>query len=108
MIAFAAGSAASVLLVKEIFDVSALGPLALVLYCAWWGAAYVVYRHKLPDLFVLAGLCLSVIVSVTAFSIRHMTHHAEAGTLLFIGLLVIALSSGAAAWLRSIAASQRT
>jgi uncharacterized membrane protein len=107
VLAFAGGSAVSVLLVREIFETSELGMLALVLYCAWWGAAYVVYRHKIPDLFVLAGLCLSVIVSITAFLIRHMTHHAEAGTLLFIGMLVIALSSAAAVWLRSIAGSQR-
>jgi hypothetical protein len=66
-----------------------------------------VYRWLLPDLFVLAGLCLSVIVIVTSFCGGYILKDANAGGFLFLALIVIAMSAGAAVWLRAVGRALR-
>src|SRR5256886_17201207 len=46
--------------------------MAFLLYPVWLGCAYAVYRRFMPDLFVLAGGCLSVILAVITFLARHL------------------------------------
>jgi len=65
-------------------------------------ALYFVYRKLRPDLFMLAGACLSGIVVVVSFLSRHMLDGGSSGSFLFLALLVIGLGTGAAVWLRNI------
>lgn len=74
-------------------------------WMAWIVVAYIVYRHWVKDLFVLAGGVLSVIVIVTTF-IAKQTHMREAGTFLFLGLLVIGMSAAGGYWLKQMATEE--
>lgn len=99
LVAVAAGTAATALMMMAIFDDGhVLGALA---WLAWLAAAYAWYRHARPDLFMLAGGLLSLIVVVAAFLTRHVFASGAGGALL-IGLVVIGLSAGGAIWLKSI------
>ena len=77
--------------------------VALLVWAAWLAGAYWVYRHQAVDVYVLAGGVLSVIVIVTAFLGNIMLDsRAGAGGLLFIGLMVIALSAAGGWWLKQV------
>ena len=105
--ALAAGSAVTVLLLQLIFDSHGTGHAPILIYPVWIGAAFVAYRLVVPDLFVLAGLCLSLIVAVTCFLSKTMLDHSNGGGFLFIALVVIAMSAGAAIWLRAVGRTLR-
>ena len=78
--------------------------LPLVIYPLWVAAMYKVYRHRTPDLFMLSGACLSVIVAITTFLSKHLLRtSAEGGGFLFIAVVIVAMASAAAVWLRSVA-----
>jgi uncharacterized membrane protein len=80
----------------------------LLAWLAWTLAAYAWFRRRSPDLFVLAGGVLGVIVVVTAVLSRLLLDHGgEGGALLLIGLLVIAMSAAGSYWLRALAREQR-
>ena len=62
---------------------------------------------KVQDVFILAGAVLSVIVVVTAFLGKQLFGHgSEAGPLLLIGLVVIAMSAAGAWWIREMVQDQ--
>jgi uncharacterized membrane protein len=71
-------------------------------YGAWTAGMYLAYRMLLPDLFMLAGGCLSVIVVATALVGRPVLEHGGTGGLLVIAVLVVGMAGGAAAWLRAV------
>ena len=73
-----------------------------MIWGVWLAGLYFVYRMKKPDLFMLAGGCLSGIVVVISFLGRHMLDDLEAGSFLFLALLMIGLGAGAAIWLRNV------
>lgn len=80
---------------SDVFEASA--PL---LYAGVCGAALWYFRERQRDLFILAGTLFSIIVVVTAFLIDKL--HTASG-LLIVGVLVVAQSAAAAAWLRKTA-----
>jgi uncharacterized membrane protein len=83
---------------------SASSGLAFVIYPLWAGAVYMVYRYRTPDLFMLSGACLSVIVTITTFLSKHLLRSwDEGGAFLFIALAIVGMASAAAMWLRSVA-----
>jgi uncharacterized membrane protein len=73
-----------------------LAPLGWMVVTAAGGTYYRLVRH---DLFMLAALLLTAIVIVTTFLGHEMPSRSEAGFLL-LSLLVVAMTSGAAFWLR--------
>jgi len=107
LLVVAAGSAVTVLLLQLIFDAHGTSHAPVLIYPIWIAAAYVVYRWLVPDLFVLAGLCLSLIVVVTSFLGGYVLKNQSAGAFLFIALVVIAMSAGAAIWLRAVGRALR-
>jgi uncharacterized membrane protein len=82
------------------------GPLTLadaLAYLAWLGAMYAWYRHVRPDLFMLAGGLLSLIVVVTVLLGNQLFDSgSESAGFLIIGLVVIGMSAGGAIWLKSV------
>jgi uncharacterized membrane protein len=78
----------------------------VVAYLAWLGAMYFWYRRVRPDLFMLAGGVLSLVVVVTVFLSHHLLGRDATAGFLLIGLVVIFLSAGGAVWLRSVARAQ--
>jgi uncharacterized membrane protein len=74
-------------------------------WLAWIAAAYAAYRHRLKDLYVLAGGVLSVIVIITALLGKQMRMN-HAGEFLFLGLLVIGMSAAGGYWLKRVATEE--
>jgi uncharacterized membrane protein len=105
IIATASGVCATMLALIAVVDPGPSAGSSLLAWVAWIAAAYVVYRHLVQGVFVLAGGTLSVIVVVAAFLGRHVVD-GEAGGFLLIGMIVIALSAGGGYWLRSVVAGE--
>lgn len=84
-------------------------PLTLITYPGWLVATYAVYRQRISDLFMLAGACLSVIVSVTVFLVVQFAAMAAPpqGVFLLTALAVVGMTAAAAVWLRKVAAEPR-
>lgn len=71
-------------------------------WIVWLTALYFAYRKIKPDLFMLAGGCLSGIVVVVIFLGKHMLDGGEAGAFFILTMVVIGLGTGAAVWLRNV------
>jgi uncharacterized membrane protein len=84
---------------NEFGNVNLLAPAA---WAIWLALLYFIYRNIKPDLFMLAGGCLSGIVVLVSFLARHMLEGDSAGGFLLLALVVIGLGAGAAIWLRSV------
>jgi uncharacterized membrane protein len=106
LLAMASGTVATVLGTWGIVDSQEAGPLAIPFYLAWLAGAYVHYRRQSLDLFVLAGGVLSLIVFVATSLSHFMLRHADAGSFLLIGVVVIAMSAAGAWWLKGIASKE--
>lgn len=102
LLAVISGTAITWLTLYAIFDHRTGDAVSTIIWLFWLAALYFVYRMKKPDLFMLAGGCLSGIVVVISFLARHMLDRFAAGSFLLLALLVIGLGTGAAIWLRNI------
>jgi len=103
VIATAGGACITALAMFAVLDTQGAW-LELLVWLAWIGAAYAVYRRRLKDVYVLAGGVLSAIVVVASFLSRHLLdRHFEAGGLLLIGLVVIGMSAAGGYWLKQVA-----
>lgn len=103
LIAIAAGFSISFLMLSAIFDQYASEGWAVLLYFIWAASIYFIYIKRIPDLFMLAGLCLSAIVVITTFIASHIFDNADPiGAFLFLALLIIAMAAGSAKWLKSV------
>jgi hypothetical protein len=80
---------------------------AVLVYPLWLGCIYAVYRKLLPDLFVLAGACLSAIVVVAAFLSKHLLESGDAAGFLLIAVAVVAMGGAAGWWLNQLAGEAR-
>ena len=103
IIASASLGFATLLAVWAIIDLDDTGIAAPVIYPALLIGSYVVYRHRLRDLYVLAAGVLSVVVVVAVFLGRHLLDHGDSGMYLLIGLAVLGLSAAGGWWLRGVA-----
>lgn len=104
LIALASGFAITSLVLRVIFDPDSSGFLTWIVYLAWLAILFLVYRRKLPDLFMLAGACLTMIVCITAF-FGEMSGYGST-PLLLLSILVIAQAAAAATWLKHVNAEQ--
>ena len=104
IVATASGAMATALAVMAIFELRwrPVSAFAIPAWIAWLVAAYALYRHRVRDVFVLAGGALSLLVVCTAFLIKHVLGHAP-GTYLFVALVVIGLTAAFGWWLTAIA-----
>jgi uncharacterized membrane protein len=71
-------------------------------WAIWVALMYFIYRKTKPDLFMLAGCCLSVITVAVSFLGKHMLKNGSAGGFLFLALLVVGMGAGAAFWLKNV------
>jgi uncharacterized membrane protein len=105
IVAIASGGFATSLAMMDVLERPERTGAGIAAWLAWMAAAYLLYRHSLKDLFVLAGGVLSVVVVVTTWIGRHFLR-ADAGAFLLVGLVVIGLSAAGGWWLKSIAAEE--
>lgn len=75
-------------------------------WVVWLAAVYAIYRRTAKDLFALTAGVLSVVVVTAAFLGKHVLSSSSAGSFLFIGVVVIALSAVGGLWLKNIAAEE--
>ena len=109
ILATASGGLITTLAVYFLVEPGSGSGWALLAWSAWLAVAYLVYRHLVPDVYVLAGGVLSVIVVVTTGLAHSMLKSSEtAGALLFIGLVVIGLSAAGGWWLKRVAGEVRS
>jgi uncharacterized membrane protein len=102
LLAVVSGFAISWLVLYAIFDYRQENAVSTIIWLCWLAGMYFVFRMKKPDLFMLAGGCLSGIVVVTGFIGRHILDQLDAGGFLLLALLIIGMGTGAAIWLRNI------
>lgn len=108
LLAIASGAAITALVVHSIFDWGRQpAPAAVLVYPLWLGCIYAVYRKLLPDLFVLAGACLSAIVVVAAFLSKQLLESGDAAGFLLIAIAVVAMGGAAGWWLNQLAREAR-
>jgi Na+-translocating ferredoxin:NAD+ oxidoreductase RnfA subunit len=81
---------------------SALPALAALAWAIWLAVMYVVYRRTKPDLFMLAGCCLSGITVIVSYLGKHLLEDGSAGSFLVLALLVVGMGAGAAFWLKNV------
>jgi uncharacterized membrane protein len=103
LIAVASGIAMALLVLHSIFGPGTMPLLTWLVFAAWLVALYFVYRDRLPDLFMLAGACLALIVCLTSLLAKLMLNGGDvAGVFLLLAFLVVAQAAAAAFWLRRI------
>ncbi|MDP7546067.1 MAG: DUF2157 domain-containing protein [Alphaproteobacteria bacterium] len=102
LLAVASGAPITMLVLESIFSGGGVNVFPGVAWVIGLAALYFVYRGLRRDLFMLAGGCLSGIVVLTAFLGEQMAIWEHSVLFLLLSLLVIALASGAAVWLRNI------
>jgi len=108
--AVASGSALTFLMIHVMFEEHSAHLYALVACILWVSAVYFIYRKIIPDLFMLAGLCLSLIVIITSYFIKLIVEseiYDDAGVFLLIALLVIGMAAAAAVWLKKVYREQQ-
>lgn len=71
-------------------------------WALWLALMYLVYRKVIPDLFMLAGVCLSGIIVIVSFLGEKMLQDASPVSFLFLALLVVSMGAGAAIWLKNV------
>jgi len=76
--------------------------LAVLVWLMWVAALALSYRKIWPDLFMLAGVCLSVSVVILSFLARHMIKDWSAGSFLLLAALIIGLGTAASVWLKKV------
>ena len=98
----AGGTAITWLVLLGIFKHWEDGFAPLFAWLMWLTYLYFMYRKKTPDLFMLAGGCLSVITVAVTFPGEHIVQSGAPGGFLFLGLLVICMGTAAAFWLKNV------
>lgn len=101
LLGFVSGTAVTWLGLSFIWKDSNL--MALLVWMAWLGTIYWVYRVKKIDLFMLSMGCLSFSTVMVSFLINTISwRHFDLGAIFFIGIVIIGLGAGSASWLKSI------
>ena len=108
VVAVASGTAITFLALWSIFDHWRSDGWYMLPYGLWVAAAYWAYRVRSVDLFILAGAVLSLVVVISLGLGRALSGMHNAGSFLFIGLVLIATAATGAFWLRQVAAEERT
>lgn len=102
LLAVGSGVPLAWLVLQGIFESGAGSILPAIVWVCWLALMYFVYRKIKPDLFMLAGFCLSVMTVSVSFFGKYLLDDAAPGGFLILALLVIALGAGAAFWLKNI------
>ncbi|WP_321283907.1 DUF2157 domain-containing protein [uncultured Vibrio sp.] len=102
LIAVAVGAPITLLNASNLFERGGGDLLAFLAWVAWLVAMYVVYRKIKPDLFMLAGCCLSAMIVVLSFFSKSLFNHVTMEGFFILALLTVAMGAGAAFWLKNV------
>lgn len=107
-IAVAAGVAITWLALAHIVDAAPGSFLASAVWILWAAGVYFYYRRHKPDLFMLAGLVLSLAIIVITYIAEPLFEQLGSAALLIIAVLIIGAGSTGALWLRRVNATWET
>lgn len=104
LLAVGGGVPITLLMITLIVDAGLLKSLVLAVYPLWLAALYGVYRFWRPELFMIAGGCVSAISVITLLLSRYLIWEGEwqEGNLLLLALAVFAMGAGAVVWLKRL------
>ena len=103
LIAMASGLTVTTLVLRGIFDPDSMHAIAWGVYFAWLLLTYYIYRRKLPDLFMLANACVTLIVCITSLFAEIMLQGSQDSlSFLLLALIIVAQAAFAAVWLRRV------
>ena len=94
----------TLLAVTLITDVGLVWSPVLVIYPLWLAALYSIYRYCRPELFMIAGGCVSALTVSTLLLARLLLWEGEwqEESLLLITIAVLAMGAGAVVWLKRL------
>lgn len=101
LIAVGSGVSMTWLCIYAIFDDNA-SPMAGIVWIGWLIVLHYIYRRVKPDLFMLAGGCMSGIVVIVTFLSKYILENLDTGGFLLLAMLILALGTGAAVCLRDV------
>lgn len=104
LLAVGSGVPMTLLAVTLITDVGLVWSPVLIIYPLWLAALYSIYRYWRPELFMIAGGCVSLITVTTLLLARLLLWEGEwqEGSLLLITIAVLAMGAGAVVWLKRL------
>lgn len=102
LIACASGIPITIIFSYNLMEFRQTSIFSLLAWITWLAIMVVVYRRIRPDLFMLAGCCLSIIAVVFSFTINMMIAHSMLEGLLLLALATVAMGAGAGLWLKKI------
>ena len=75
-----------------------------MIYSLWLAVLYSIYRYWRPDLFMIAGGCVSALTVTTLLLARLLLWEGDwqEGSLLLITIAVLAMGAGAVVWLKRL------
>ena len=106
ILATASDGLITALALQDLLDWRDASQWGLPVWFIWAVAAYLAYRRRVKDVYVLAVGMLSAIVLAASFLVKHLRPN-DAGAFLLIGLLVIGLSAAGGYWLKRVAAEDQ-
>jgi uncharacterized membrane protein len=104
LLAVGSGVPITLLTMTLITDVGLVGTPVLAVYLLWLAALYGIYRYWRPDLFMIAGGCVSLITVTTLLLARLLLWEGDwqEGSLLLITVVVLAMGAGSVVWLKRL------
>ncbi|NVF14323.1 DUF2157 domain-containing protein [Vreelandella maris] len=104
LLAVGSGVPMTLLAVTLITDVGLVWSPVLVIYPLWLAALYSIYRYWRPELFMIAGGCVSALTVTTLLLARLLLWEGDwqEGSLLLITIAVLAMGAGAVVWLKRL------
>ncbi|WP_339882116.1 DUF2157 domain-containing protein [Vreelandella maris] len=104
LLAVGNGVPMTLLAVTLITDVGLVWSPVLVIYPLWLAALYSIYRYWRPELFMIAGGCISALTVTTLLLARLLLWEGDwqEGSLLLITIAVLAMGAGAVVWLKRL------
>ncbi|MGP9575666.1 DUF2157 domain-containing protein [Halomonas sp. AOP42-D2-25] len=104
LLAVGGGVPITLLMMTLIVDTGLVGSPVLAIYPFWLAALYGVYRYGWPELFMIAGGCVSLITVTTLLLARVLLWEGDwqEGSLMLISIAVLAMGAGAVVWLKRL------
>ncbi|MBF0275459.1 MAG: DUF2157 domain-containing protein, partial [Nitrospinae bacterium] len=102
VIAVTSGFSITWLVLNTILDSKEFNVTPLLVWILFIISMYWVYRKIQPDLFMLAGCCLSGIIIIVSLAGNYLFETWDGGEEFLLALLVIGLGSSSAYWLKKL------
>ncbi|WP_386082505.1 DUF2157 domain-containing protein [Vreelandella sp. F11] len=104
LLALGSGVPITLLMMTLIVDSGLSWSPVLAAYPLWLAALYGIYRYWRPDLFMIAGGCISLLTVATLLLARLLLWEGDwqEGSLMLIAIAVLAMGAGAVVWLKRL------